>query len=475
MRFEQRMSDHEALMWNIEKDPWLNPSGAALVLLDKPVDVVQFKRRIRFAISEIPRLRDKVAPGLGRLSPPSWIPDPEFDLDYHIREIRLAEPGTTRQLLDLAAQLYEDPLDRTRPLWRFVLVSGLADGAGALWSIIHHTVADGMGQLRMAEMFQELDRNSDLPPEVSLESIIAAEIDNDDEAERNPAAALADTASRTMTHLIRRQAGVIRRIAGEAAMWPADPRRAKDSAAGAVHLAQSTISQLTGGSNDVAGGSPLWAERSRRRHLETFTLGLQDVKSAAKRHDATVNDVYVSGLVEGARRYHTKRGVEVDAFNTSFVLSTRTDKAAGGNSFTPVPVQIPGASMSIVDRVADVRSRIQAAKSAALETGGITALSGVVNLLPTSVVTQTVRSQAAHIDFATSNLRGAPMPLYVSGAKVLHNYAMGPVAGTAANITTLSYNGVLDVGIFVDPIAIDDPADFRECIEEAFADITSVS
>lgn len=131
--------------------------------------------------------------------------------------------------------------------------------------------------------------------------------------------------------------------------------------------------------------------------------------------------------------------------------------------------------MSIVDRVADVRSRIQAAKSAALETGGITALSGVVNLLPTSVVTQTVRSQAAHIDFATSNLRGAPMPLYVSGAKVLHNYAMGPVAGTAANITTLSYNGVLDVGIFVDPIAIDDPADFRECIEEAFADITSVS
>ena len=28
--FEDRMTEHEALMWNIEKDPWLNPSGASL-------------------------------------------------------------------------------------------------------------------------------------------------------------------------------------------------------------------------------------------------------------------------------------------------------------------------------------------------------------------------------------------------------------------------------------------------------------
>ena len=25
--FEARMSDAEALMWNLEKDPWLNPNG----------------------------------------------------------------------------------------------------------------------------------------------------------------------------------------------------------------------------------------------------------------------------------------------------------------------------------------------------------------------------------------------------------------------------------------------------------------
>lgn len=38
MAFNRRMSDQEALMWNIEKDPWMNPSGAVLTLLDRPGD-----------------------------------------------------------------------------------------------------------------------------------------------------------------------------------------------------------------------------------------------------------------------------------------------------------------------------------------------------------------------------------------------------------------------------------------------------
>jgi hypothetical protein len=32
LRFERRMSDSEALMWNVEKDPWLNPNGASIAV-----------------------------------------------------------------------------------------------------------------------------------------------------------------------------------------------------------------------------------------------------------------------------------------------------------------------------------------------------------------------------------------------------------------------------------------------------------
>ena len=70
IRFEQTMSDAEALMWNIEKGPWLNPSGAMIRILDRPLDIELFRARLSTAVAEIPRLRERVVPGFGRLSPP---------------------------------------------------------------------------------------------------------------------------------------------------------------------------------------------------------------------------------------------------------------------------------------------------------------------------------------------------------------------------------------------------------------------
>lgn len=99
------------------------------------------------------------------------------------------------------------------------------------------------------------------------------------------------------------------------------------------------------------------------------------------------------------------------------------------------------------------------------------ALSGVARMLPTSVITSVARSQAAKIDFATSNLRGAPFALYVSGARVDEIVPMGPLAGTACNATALSYMNDFAIGLFIDPMAIDAPDDFRAAVDGAFADI----
>ena len=78
------------------------------------------------------------------------------------------------------------------------------------------------------------------------------------------------------------------------------------------------------------------------------------------------------------------------------------------------------------------------------------------------------------VDFATSNLRGAWCPLYVSGAMVLDVLSMGPVAGTACNATAMSYNGTFSIGLFIDPVAIDSPGDFRDAVEESFEDIVGL-
>ena len=128
-----RMSEHEALMWNVEKDPWLNASGASLTLLDKPANFDYLRRTLAAAAVAMPRLIERVVPGFGRLSTPAWAPDTEFDLDYHLQQIELPGDGSERELFDLATRLYNEPLDRTRPLWRFVSITGLQGGRGAVY------------------------------------------------------------------------------------------------------------------------------------------------------------------------------------------------------------------------------------------------------------------------------------------------------------------------------------------------------
>jgi WS/DGAT/MGAT family acyltransferase len=469
------MTEHEALMWNIEKDPWLNPSGGSLVLLDQPLDMDNFRQTLRAGIALTPRLYQRVVPGFARLSTPAWVPDPEFDLDAHVREIMLPAPGSMRQLLDLATQLYAEPLDRTRPLWRFVVIGGLEGGRAAIWTIIHHSVSDGIGQLRMAELYQQVSRDQPPPPDVDLEAIVAEAVaaGGAKESGGDLGTDAVSSIRASATHLARRQFGIGRRVLGEVAMWPADPSRITTTVDTALDTVRGAATQLRPGDDEAVSGSPLWSGRSRHRHLEWVRLHVDDLKRIGKLGGGTVNDAFLAGLAEAGHRYHRERGTHLQTFNSSFVLSTRSDRKAGGNAFTPVPLKLPAGPMTPPERVAAVVAAAEDAKDEAQRTGGMTGLSGVVNLLPTSVVTSTARSAASRIDFATSNLRGAPFPIYVSGAEVVATIPMGPVAGTGANITGLSMNGEFDIGIFVDPAAITEPESFRVHVEESFADLLS--
>ncbi|MGI9612104.1 MAG: wax ester/triacylglycerol synthase domain-containing protein [Acidimicrobiales bacterium] len=471
-RFERQMSDAEALMWNVEKDPWLNPNGAMVTILDQPIEIEQLRTRMAFAISKIPRLRERVVAGFGRLSPPKWSTDPEFDFGYHLRHIRLPPPGTTRQLYDLATQLYEDPYDRTRPLWMFVVIDGLEEGGGAILTKMHHSITDGIGAIRLSELYMEAEREADLPPEVDLDNVIADAIaaeatENGDSEERSTTS----SAVQSVGHLWRRQAGIAQRSLGQVALWSADPTQAQDVVEGLVDNAGSALKQLRPADGDTTGGSPLWTNRSRRRHLESLRLPLDAVKAAGKALGASVNDVFVTGAANGALRYHAKRDAPVEALNISFVVSTRSDKAIGGNSFAPTPVQVPGGDLSPEERLHEIRDRMAAKRENVSGQGAFQGVAGIANLLPTSVVTQVARSQAAKMDFATSNLRAAPFTTYMSGAEVLDTITMGPVAGTAFNITTISYNGNLHIGVFIDPAAVEEPSDLRDCMTEAYGEL----
>ena len=83
--------------------------------------------------------------------------------------------------------------------------------------------------------------------------------------------------------------------------------------------------------------------------------------------------------------------------------------------------------------------------------------------------------QSQTVDFATSNVRGAGVPLYIGGAMVLGNYPVGPLGGVAFNLTMLSYNHSLDMGLNVDTAAVTDPELLRRCIEDSMRQLITAS
>jgi hypothetical protein len=75
------------------------------------------------------------------------------------------------------------------------------------------------------------------------------------------------------------------------------------------------------------------------------------------------------------------------------------------------------------------------------------------------------------VDFVCSNVRAAPFALYLAGALLEANYPIGPLAGTAFNLTTMSYLGWLFLGLHVDPAAVTEPESLLEELGRAYDDL----
>jgi WS/DGAT/MGAT family acyltransferase len=458
--FEHRMSDAEALMWTLEKDPAMRSSFLQVTFLDGAADYERFRTRIARAVQTIPRLRQRVVPPPARLAPPAWENDPSFDLDFHVRRIAVASPGTDRQLLDLAAVHYQDAFDRARPLWDFTLVEGLVGDRGALLAKLHHTITDGVGGVRLSAEFIDAERepagtDESVAPEPAAEPQAARPGGLDD---------LADA----LGHVLRRQLGLTRRSAEAILRTAVNPTRLVSLAGESTDALGSVVRQML--VTDRAR-SPLWAgKRSLGRRFEVLTVALDRLKDASNRLGGTLNDGFVTAMCGGIAAYHREFGVDLDELRMSMPVSTRTDRSVGGNAFSPTRVLLPVGIKSPAERLAAVHDRLERTKRE--RAIAFTALlAGVMNALPTALVVNFARRQVETVDFATSNVRAAPFDLFIAGAEILSNHPMGPTAGTALNATVMSYRNQLDVGINVDTAAVERPELLRDCISDAFNEV----
>lgn len=434
-------------MWTLDSDPRLSSTIGNLTLLDQSPDWERLQYRMERATHAVGRLRQFVHEHPARVSPPQWVRDADFDLDRHLIRVTLPRSTTRRQLLDVVMERFGRPFDRTRPLWEFVVYEGLRDGRAAMLQRIHHTLMDGEGGLRISEQFIDFAR--DAPDPAPIELRVA-------DAHANPLSDLA-------RHGLDRLSSTAKSL-GSGLVHPADTLRA---GAGLVEITRSTLRQARFNESKM---SPIWTGRSLRTRLDIFELSLADVRAAAKRLGGTINDVFVTGAAEAAGRYHRDAGAAVDALRMAMPISTRSGGGAGGNHFSPSQTLVPCGSMSVIERFDLVHHSLSQTRGESAM-NATEALAGAFNLLPPMVLTRMGYRLAESVDFVTSNLRAAPIEVYLAGAKMTANHPIGPIAGTAFNMTTMSYCGRLCVGVVTDLEAIADPDALIQHLKQSYRDL----
>lgn len=464
IRFDDRLSDADRLMWNLEADPSLRSTIVSTILLDRVPDLDRLQAKLERAVETIPRLRQRVMEDPLGIAPPSWEFDPDFDLTFHLRRVRVPQPGGTRELLDLAAPIAMQAFDKDRPLWELHIVEGVEGDRCAVFMKLHHAISDGVGLVKMTECL--IERGPDDP---------GRELPVDD---RSPVRSEPPTPwSRTTDALAHRVRGGVERwrsigsglVRGAPGFLTRPLEKLQD-----VRATLESIARILEPASEPM--SPLMTGRSGSVRLDYLPVPLDELKSAGKAVDGTINDAFVAGVAGGLARYHEALGRPAEGLRMLMPINVRTAEKShvAGNQFAPARFEVP---MSIADPGERIREIGRLCRAQRDEPGlpWFEEVSGVLGSLPPIAVEALVGAMQKTTDFATSNVPGPRRVTWMSGAKVEAFMPFGPRAGAGANFTVFSYQGVMHVGVNTDPSAVSDPELLMECLGKAFAEVLTVS
>lgn len=455
-RPDERMSDFDKIMWVIEANPRLRSTITAVLLFDRVPDRAILERRVERATRRIDRLRRRVVSNPYSLAPPRWELDPSFDLGYHLRWSHLGGTGTLDDVLALAEPIAMQGFDKARPLWEITIVHGMADDRAAAVAKIHHTITDGVGGIEL--MLELFDLERDVP-----------DLDDMPPAPVGRVLGQAQRFRDALVHELERRRELAKQTADGLLDLVRDPvegvRKGIDTAASAARLAQPTTRPM----------SPLLEAKSLSVRFGAITRPLASFKAAARACDASVNDVFVTGLCRGLAAWHDEHGLPLGALRMGMPINARRDDAAarGANQFVPARVEVPLRADDVREHVRDVQARVRAQRDEPV-LALVDPLSSIVSRLPRVVLTTLFAQVLRGQDFLSSNVPGAPVPVYFAGAELTSMLAFGPLSGTALNVTLLSQCGTVEIGITHDPVAIPDGDRLRACLAAGIDEVLAL-
>ncbi len=419
------------------------------------------KRLMRNRLRLAPVFTRKLAPMPLQLANPVWVEDGRVDLDYHVRRVTLPKPGTPAQLEDCAGRLHGELLDRRRPLWQMVVIDGLQSGQAAYYFKVHHAVVDGQSGVMLAQTLFDLT-----PKPRRIAPGQAAPAEHPGRAELAAAALKHDLGQ--YIKLVRQLPELLKTLTG--LFGAAPPRRGGGLMQNAAFGPKTELNRPIRGERGFAG----------------TTIALDTLKSLAKAHEATLNDIVLalcSGLL---RRYLAQHGgVPKKALLAAMPISVREP---GNTEYT---TQATMALVNLNTQIADPVKRLRAIRDAA---GAVKAVARrAKGLVPTDFPTLGVPwvmhglatlygrsglSQALPplANLVISNVPGPQVPLYAAGARMASYWPMSIVEhGMGLNITVLSYAGAMHFGFTTALNVVDDARELSAALAEALDELQARS
>src|SRR5947209_6609974 len=418
--------------------------GAITIFEGPPPSYEEICQALRGRLHLVPRYRQKLAEpplGTGR---PLWVDDPDFNLEYHVRQTALPDPGSEEQLFNLASRVFSQQLDRSKPLWELWAVEGLADDRFALISKTHHALIDGIAGVDLATVLFDIEP---VPKAVDHSGVTWT-------PEREPGGVeLLAAGARDIV-----LAGLD--VAGRAARALTRPER---TIGAAVEAAEGLGEVLWAGLNP-APATPLNVEIGPHRRLVGARCRLTDFRLVKSTFGTTVNDVVLAAVTGALRDWLQSRGARTEGLELRALVPVsirgQDERGAGtlGNRIAamrgPLPVYIDD-PLTTLRTVKDGMDGLKESKQAV----GAEVLAGVERFAP-----PTILAQASRLNFSTrlfnlivTNVPGPQFPLYAYGRELLDIF---PVAflprDHALAIAIMSYNGAVNFGLLGDLDALPD-------------------
>ena len=406
-----------------------------------------------------------------------WIDDPDFDLDFHVRELALPPGAGDQQLAEQVARIFARPLDRARPLWEVYLIHGLPRGRVAVMTKIHHAVIDGMSGAEILGVLLDLSPEGREPP---------PPLSDPGDTKPGDLEMLARGALGLARYPLRLVGSIPRALpnVGEVPQLSAIPGlRAAGSLASTVQGALGRRGRVVGRKDLVPPRTPFNGRISAHRRFVFGQMSLDEVKAVKNHYGVTVNDVVVSICAGAVRRWLLEHdALPSEPLVAQIPVSVRTERQQGtyGNRILLMTAPLFSNEADPVRRLrathealAEMKERHKALPAELLQDAN--------QFIPPAVF-----SRAARLTFSLasssrgrpawnlviSNVPGPQFPLYLAGARLEANYPVSVITdGMGLNITVMSYRGHLDFGIVADREQMPDVWKLMEWLRDALGEL----